>query len=173
MIIPSSLSRTMWKHSILLFLPDGYFVIESDFLPPTLQLFCLPSAQKESQMKLWKRWSKQWFNSLWFNLSSVPVVSGRLSLPLRTHDQFQHWTPQYGPYLTHAQNHITQAVVALIGAHQHGIAIGHMNEQSRADRASGLKWVLSETCSAKYMMKKAAKMRDLTYVSYSLLNSGS
>ena len=91
MITPSSLSRTMWKHSILLFLPDGYFVIESDFLPPTLQLFCLFPAQKESQMKLWKRWSKQQLNALWFNLSSVPVVSGRLSLPLRTHDQFQHW----------------------------------------------------------------------------------
>ena len=120
MIIPSSLSRTMWKHSILLFLPDGYFVIESDFLPPTLQLFCLFSAQKESQMKLWKRWSKQRFNALWFNLSSVPVVSGRLSLPLRTHDQFQHWTtptnsavcetPQYGPYLTHAHNNITRVM---------------------------------------------------------------
>ena len=49
------------------------------------------SAQKESQMKLWKRCSKQRLNALWFNLSSVPVVSGRLSLPLRTHDQFQYW----------------------------------------------------------------------------------
>ena len=26
LIIPSSLSRTMWKHSLLLFLPDRYFI---------------------------------------------------------------------------------------------------------------------------------------------------
>ena len=50
-----------------------------------------PPKRKESQMKLWKSWSKQRFNALWFNLSSVPVVPGRLSLPLRTHNQFQHW----------------------------------------------------------------------------------
>ena len=42
-------------------------------------------------------------------------------------------TPRYGQYLTHAHNHITQAVAAmdscfaLIGAHQHGIAVGPMN----------------------------------------------
>ena len=39
-------------------------------------------------------------------------------------------TPRYGQYLTHAHNHIILAVVAmdscfaLIGAHQHGIAVG-------------------------------------------------
>ena len=84
-------------------------------------------------------------------------------------------TPRYGPYLTHAHNHITIAVAALIGANQHGIAIGHMNVQSRVGVtcASGLKWVLSETCSEEYMTKKAVKMRDLTHVSYSLLSSGS
>ena len=55
-------------------------------------------------------------------------------------------TPRYGPYLTHAYNHITQGVAALIGPNQHGIAIGHMNEQSRVGgrRASGLTWVLSD-----------------------------
>ena len=84
-------------------------------------------------------------------------------------------TPCYGPYLTHAHNHITRVVAALIEANQHDIAIGHMNEQSRVGgrRASGLKWVLSETCSEEYMTKKAVKMRDLTNVSYSLLSSGS
>ena len=84
-------------------------------------------------------------------------------------------TPRYGPYLTHAHNHITIAVAALIGANQHGIAIGHMNVQSRVGVtcASGLKWVLSETCSEEYMTKKAVKMRDLTHVSYSPLSSGS
>ena len=63
----------------------------------------------------------------------------------------------------------------LIRANHHGIAIGHMNVQSRVGvrRASGLKWVLSETCSEEYMTKKAVKMGDLTHVSYSLLSSGS
>ena len=84
-------------------------------------------------------------------------------------------TPRYGPYLTHAHNHITIVVAALIGANLHGIAIGIMNVKSRVGvtRASGLKWVLSETCSEEYMTKKAVKMRDLTHVSYSLLSSGS
>ena len=84
-------------------------------------------------------------------------------------------TPRYGLYLTHAHNHITRGVAALIGANQHGIAIGPTNEQSRVGgrRASGLKWVLSETCSKEYMTKKAVKMRDLTHVSYSLLSLGS
>ena len=41
-------------------------------------------------------------------------------------------TPRYGQYLTHAHNHITPAVAAmdscfaLVGAHQHGIAVGSM-----------------------------------------------
>ena len=41
-------------------------------------------------------------------------------------------TPRYGQYLRHAHNHITPAVAAmdscfaLIGAHQHGIAVGSM-----------------------------------------------
>ena len=85
------------------------------------------------------------------------------------------WTPRYGPYLTHAHNHITIVVAALIGANLHVIAIGIMNVKSRVGvtRASGLKWVLSETCSEEYMTKKAVKMRDLTHVSYSLLSSGS
>ena len=71
-------------------------------------------------------------------------------------------TPRYGPYLTHAHNHITIAVAALIGANRHGIAIGHMNVQSRVGvtRASGLKWVLSETCSEEYMTKKALSKNE-------------
>ena len=42
-------------------------------------------------------------------------------------------TPRYGQYLTHADNHITPAeaamdiCLALIGAHQHGIAVGSMS----------------------------------------------
>ena len=40
---------------------------------------------------------------------------------------------RYGQYLTHAHNHITRAVAAmdscfaLVGAHQHGIAVGSMS----------------------------------------------
>ena len=43
-------------------------------------------------------------------------------------------TPRYGQYLTHAHNHITRAVAAmdscfpLVGAHQHGIAVGSMDQ---------------------------------------------
>ena len=45
--------------------------------------------------------------------------------------------PRSGQYLTHAHSHITRAVEAidscftLIKAHQHGMAVGPMNEQSR------------------------------------------
>ena len=43
-------------------------------------------------------------------------------------------TPRYAQYLTHAHKHITRAVAAmdscfaLIGAHQHGIAVQSMSE---------------------------------------------
>ena len=45
--------------------------------------------------------------------------------------------PRSGQYLTHAHSHITRAVedidscFTLIKAHQHGMAVGPMNEQSR------------------------------------------
>ena len=104
------------------------------------QVFCLFSTQEESQMKLWKRWSKQRLNALWFNISSVPVVSGRLSLPLRTHDQFRHWTTPTNSAVWPVPYACAQPYHPGIGANQHGIAIGHMNEQSRVGgrRASGL-----------------------------------
>ena len=47
-------------------------------------------------------------------------------------------TPWYGQYLTHAHNHITPALAAmdscfaLIGAHQHGIAVGSMKGEKPA-----------------------------------------
>ena len=49
-------------------------------------------------------------------------------------------TPRYGHYLTHAHNHINPAVAAmdsyfaLIGAHQHGIALGSVNGRSRVSK---------------------------------------
>ena len=92
MIISSSLSRRMWKHTILLFLPDGYFVIESDFLPPALQLFCL-FPPKRSRRWIFGKGEVNNGSTLIQRFLSV-LVSGRLSLPLRTHDQFQHWTPR-------------------------------------------------------------------------------
>ena len=45
-------------------------------------------------------------------------------------------TPRYGQYLTHPHNHITRAVAVmdscftLIGAHQHGIAVGPMKVEN-------------------------------------------
>ena len=91
MIIPSSLSRTMWKHSLLLFLPDRYF-IESALRCPHFNYNMLPFFRPKGVADETLGKVKQGrLNALWFNLSSVPVVSGRLSLPLRTHDQFQHW----------------------------------------------------------------------------------
>ena len=150
-------------------------VFSCSFQTGTLQLFCLFSAKKGSQMKLWKRWSKQQFNALWFNLSSVPVVSGRLSLPLWTHEQFQHWTTPTNSAVWPVPYACAQPYHPCIGASKHGTAIGHMNQQSRVGsrRASGLKWVLPETCSEEYMTKKAVKMRDLTHVPYSLRSSSS
>ena len=49
----------------------------------------------------------------------IPIDSNEAHLP----------TPRYGQYLTHTHNHITRAVAAmdscfaLVGAHQHGIAV--------------------------------------------------
>ena len=53
----------------------------------------------------------------------IPIDSNEAHLP----------TPRYGQYLTHAHNHITRAMAAmdscfaLVGAHQHGIAVGSMS----------------------------------------------
>ena len=57
------------------------------------------------------------------HLGSAPTDSNEAHLP----------TPRYDQYLTHAHNHITRAVAAmdscfaLVGAHQHGIAVGSMS----------------------------------------------
>ena len=57
-----------------------------------------------------------------------------------------------------AHNHIIGAVAALIGANQHCIAIGPMNEQSRVGGrcTSVLKLVLSERCSQEYRLSVAS-----------------
>ena len=54
----------------------------------------------------------------------IPIASIGAHLP----------TPRCGQYLTHAHNHITRVVAAmdscfaLVGAHQHGIAVGSMDQ---------------------------------------------
>ena len=59
-----------------------------------------------------------------YRVETIPIESIGAHLP----------TPRYGQYLTHAHNHITRAVAAmdscfaLVGAHQHGIAVGSMSK---------------------------------------------
>ena len=62
-----------------------------------------------------------------------PLLVG-LTWPIPTDSNEAHLpTPRYGQYLRHAHNHITRAVAvmdscfALVGAHQHGVAVGAMS----------------------------------------------
>ena len=69
-------------------------------------------------------WRSQISHYLFICIVKIPIESIGAHLP----------TPRYGQYLTHAHNHITRVVAAmdscfaLVGAHQHGIAVGSMTK---------------------------------------------
>ena len=71
-------------------------------------------------------------------LCAHSLLPGKLAIFIRTETHVP--SPWYGQYRTHAHNHITRAVAAmdscfaLIGAHQHGIAVGSRSGSKPAHR---------------------------------------
>ena len=79
-------------------------------------------------------------------LQNVVIMSSTL-ISTETHVP----SPWYGQYRTHAHNHITRAVAAmdscfaLVGAHQHGIAVGSRSGSKPAHRDPLLPWRVHST----------------------------
>ena len=85
------------------------------------------------------------------------ILSPHVSKPKRA--------PRYGQYLTHAHNHITRAVAtidscfALVGTHQHGIAVGSMIWLCACVRYWPYRGV--DTCASVQLLCIASKHKDL------------